>query len=85
LIPEILVAEINQTFGDGDVISDRMKTLCALCALALLTGCQPKPDRYKVISENGIIIKVDTETGQSWRLRGGGMSGSEEYWEPIKQ
>jgi hypothetical protein len=47
-----------------------MKAVCVLCALVALTACQPKQDkynRYKIITEGPVMLKLDTETGQTWR------------------
>jgi hypothetical protein len=62
-----------------------MKTVLVLCALVALTACQPKQDRYKIITQGPVILKIDTETGQSWRwmperdpLSQGGGS-----WQPV--
>jgi hypothetical protein len=51
--------------------------LGALAALAL-TGCQPKPERYRIIPMQGspFVIKIDTETGKSWKFESG-------VWTPI--
>jgi hypothetical protein len=55
-----------------------MKTVYALCALALLTSCQPKPPKFQVFDTQGghTVIKLDTETGQSWKYESG-------IWTPI--
>ena len=44
-----------------------MKTVCVLCAVIAIAGCQPQHERYKITTEKSIIIKMDTDTGQSWR------------------
>jgi hypothetical protein len=46
-----------------------MKTVCVLCALVALTACQPKQDkynRYQIITQGPVMLKLDTETGQTW-------------------
>jgi len=37
-----------------------------LCALVALTGCEPKLERYKIVTQRSVILKIDSETGQSW-------------------
>ena len=47
-----------------------MKALCLFCALLVLTGCGPRKqdyNRYKIITEGPVMLKLDTSTGQTWR------------------
>ena len=44
-----------------------MKTVLVFCALLALAGCQPRQDRYQIVTQGTLIWKLDTETGQSWR------------------
>jgi hypothetical protein len=60
-----------------------MKTVCVLCALIALTGCQPKQDRYKIITQGSIILKMDTETGDTWRWAPD-YSGTGGTWKAVK-
>jgi hypothetical protein len=55
-----------------------MKTVYMLCALATLTGCQPKVQRYVIADHQLIIIKMDTKTGESWQWHTQGQG-----WKPI--
>ena len=50
-----------------------MKSVYIFCALVALTACQPKPERYRitVLERGGIVMKLDTETGQSWQYERG--------------
>ena len=34
--------------------------------MAMMTACQPPRERYRIIMERSVIMKIDTETGQSW-------------------
>jgi uncharacterized protein YcfL len=58
-----------------------MKALCFLFAL-LLIGCEAKEDRYKIITQGSVIMKIDTKTGQAWKWEPS-FSGAGE-WKPIQ-
>ncbi|MFL6584475.1 MAG: hypothetical protein ACJ8KU_08145 [Chthoniobacterales bacterium] len=61
-----------------------MKLIALLIGLVVLafvaSGCQQK-ERYKIVSEGGVIMKIDTDTGQSWRWTSDGGPGGR--WAPI--
>jgi hypothetical protein len=58
------------SLGQVNLSQDVMKAVYALSALILLVSCQPqrqKPNRYQIITEGPVMLKLDTETGQTWR------------------
>ncbi len=59
-----------------------MKTIWVLAFLAL-TSCQPQHDRYKIVTQGPIILKMDTETGQSW-LWVPDYSGNSGSWKAVQ-
>ena len=64
-----------------------MKALCLLCALFALTGCKPKQqagyNRYKIITKGPVMLKLDTETGTTWRWVAD-YSGNGGTWKPVQ-
>lgn len=60
-----------------------MKALYLLAALLALTGCQPKPQKFEIVSPAGNVNQVfrfDTETGQTWRY-----DHQDGKWWPVRE
>jgi hypothetical protein len=61
-----------------------MRTLAACCALILLFGCDNanESDRYQIVTNGPVMMKIDKKTGQSWKWKPSVDGGGE--WELIQ-
>ena len=57
-----------------------MKILCLLFGL-LLIACEAKEDRYKIVTQGSLVMKIDTKTGQAWKWEPGSDGGE---WKPVQ-
>ena len=47
-----------------------MRLACLFCSLLILNGCSDRQhsyNRYKIITNGPVMLKLDTQTGQTWR------------------
>ncbi len=59
-----------------------MKLLTIFLAL-LLIACEEKQDRYKIVTQGTLIMKIDTKTGKSWKWHPDVDGGGE--WQPVQE
>jgi hypothetical protein len=59
-----------------------VKLLCVFFAL-LLIACEEKQNRYQIITQGAVIMKIDTKTGKSWKWQPSRDGGGE--WRLVQE
>jgi hypothetical protein len=56
----------------------------ALCAFTLLVACDSnqEQDRYQIVTQGAVIMKIDKKTGQAWQWKPRISDGGE--WAPVQ-
>jgi hypothetical protein len=60
------------------------QVILILAVILLLSGCTKDEGRYQLITQGALVLKLDRQTGQTWRYDK--PSYGEPYqWIPVKE